>query len=101
MPQEPPVLVAYDGSELSKAALRHAAELFPDFRALVATVWEPELPELPVVDPGGGTGFSISADPETVEEIDRGGIAPPRRKADPRSGSSDLVTRATVNRNVS
>ena len=67
----PPVLVAYDGSDLSKAAVRHAAQLFPDYRALVATVWEPELPELPVIDPVGGTGFSIPADPETVEQIER------------------------------
>jgi len=66
-----PVLVAYDGSDLSKAAVRHAAELFPDFRAVVATVWEPELPELPVIDPDIGAGVSIPADAETVEQIER------------------------------
>ncbi len=72
MPQEDrSVLIAYDGSELSKAALRHAAELLPHLRAVVATVWEPELPELSVIDPGGGTGLSIAADPETVERIER------------------------------
>ena len=75
MPQESrSVLIAYDGSELSKAALQHAAELFRDFRAVVVTVWEPELPELSVIDPGGGTGlgggFSIASDPAMVEEID-------------------------------
>ncbi len=77
MPQETQsVLIAYDGSELSKAALRHAAELLPDLRAVVATVWEPELPEMSVIDPGGGAGLggaglSFASDPEAVEQIDR------------------------------
>jgi len=67
-----PVLVAYDGSELSKAAVRHAAELFPDRRTVVATVWEPELPEMPVIaSPDPASGFSIPADPKTVERIER------------------------------
>ena len=36
-----PVLIAYDGSEVSRAAVRHAAELFAGRPAVLATVWEP------------------------------------------------------------
>ena len=38
-----PVLIAYDGSEVSRAAVRHAAELFAGRPAVLATVWEPGL----------------------------------------------------------
>jgi hypothetical protein len=38
--EEAPLLIAYDGSELSRAAVRHAAELFPGRLAVLATVWE-------------------------------------------------------------
>src|SRR5256885_10455897 len=38
-----PVLVAYDGSDAADAAVRAAAQLFPDRRIVVATVWEPGL----------------------------------------------------------
>ena len=38
-----PVLVGYDGSELSKAAVRHAADLFPGRLIVLVTVWEPGL----------------------------------------------------------
>ena len=36
-----PVLIAYDGSDVSRAAVRHAAELFAGRPAVLATVWEP------------------------------------------------------------
>lgn len=49
--QEAPVLVAYDASEVSRAALRQAAELFAGRPALVATVWEPGLGAVPVGPP--------------------------------------------------
>ena len=42
-----PVLVAYDGSELARAAVRQAAELFAGRPAVLATVWEPGLAALP------------------------------------------------------
>jgi hypothetical protein len=35
-----PILIAYDGSEVSRAAVRHAAELFAGRPAVLATVWE-------------------------------------------------------------
>lgn len=64
------VVVAYDGSELSKAAVRHAAELFAGRPVLIATVWEPGLATLPVTsDPLGMD--PIPADPGTVETVDR------------------------------
>ncbi len=66
-----PVLIAYDGSELSRAAVRHAAELFAGRPAVVATVWEPGLASVP----GGmsdamGVGAPLP-DPATVEAVDR------------------------------
>jgi nucleotide-binding universal stress UspA family protein len=66
-----PVLVAYDGSEVSKAALRQAAELLPERPAVLATVWEPGLAVLPAPasDPLGAG--SLPPDPETMEAVDR------------------------------
>ena len=68
---EAPVLIAYDGSEVSRAAVRHAAELFAGRPAVLATVWEPGLAAVPV-------GFSDTIgmgspppDPATVEAVDR------------------------------
>jgi nucleotide-binding universal stress UspA family protein len=44
MPEDrQPVLVAYDGSAESQAAVEAAAELFPDRRLVVVSVWEPGL----------------------------------------------------------
>ncbi len=39
MDSSKPVLIAYDGSEGSKAAIDAAGRLFPDRRALVVSVW--------------------------------------------------------------
>lgn len=66
-----PVLIAYDGSELSQTALRHAAELFPGRPAVLATVWEPGLAALPVGGPDTLGPGSMPPDPETVEAVDR------------------------------
>jgi nucleotide-binding universal stress UspA family protein len=38
-----PILIAYDGSDTARRAVREAAELFGSRRALVVTVWEPGL----------------------------------------------------------
>ena len=66
-----PILIAYDGSEVSRAAVRHAAELFAGRPAVVATVWEPGLASVmgALPDPGG-LGAAPLADPATVEAID-------------------------------
>jgi nucleotide-binding universal stress UspA family protein len=66
-----PVLIGYDGSEFSRAAVRHAAELFAGRPALVATVWEPGMREVPVAFPGTMGVTVVAPDPATVEEINR------------------------------
>jgi nucleotide-binding universal stress UspA family protein len=65
-----PVLIAYDGSEVSRAAVRHAAELFAGRPAVLATVWEPGLAAVQVAMPGMGMGMG-SPDPTTIEDVDR------------------------------
>jgi nucleotide-binding universal stress UspA family protein len=68
-----PVLIAYDGSEVSRAAVRHAAELFAGRPAVLATVWEPGLAAVEVGLPdsmGMGMG-TLPPDPATVEAVDR------------------------------
>ena len=64
-----PVLIAYDGSEVSRAAVRHAAELFAGRPAVLATVWEPGLAAVQGAMPGMGRG--MGTDPTTIEEVDR------------------------------
>jgi nucleotide-binding universal stress UspA family protein len=65
-----PILIAYDGSELSKSALQHVAELFPGRPAVVATVWEPGLATLTVSPPASFGMRGLPPDPETVEAVD-------------------------------
>ncbi len=66
-----PFVIAYDGSEVAKAAVRQAAELFPARPAVLVTVWEPGLAMVSVgsADVLGAT--AIPPDPETVEGVDR------------------------------
>jgi nucleotide-binding universal stress UspA family protein len=66
-----PVLIAYDGSEVSRAAVRHAAGLFADRPAVLATVWEPGLAAAPVDAPGDVGAGTLRPDPATVETVDR------------------------------
>jgi nucleotide-binding universal stress UspA family protein len=66
-----PVLIAYDGSEVSRAAVRHAAELFAGRPTVLVTVWEPGLA---AVSMGPSDNFGIGAlpaDPATVDAVDR------------------------------
>jgi len=65
-----PVLIAFDGSEVARAAVRQAAELFAGRPALVATVWEPGLAVVAMGRPDA-LGMSTVPDPATVETIDR------------------------------
>jgi nucleotide-binding universal stress UspA family protein len=69
-----PVLIAYDGSEVSRAAVRHAAELFAGRRAVLATAWEPGLAAVPVgLSDSMGMGMdTLPPDPATVKAVDRG-----------------------------
>jgi nucleotide-binding universal stress UspA family protein len=65
------VLIAYDGSEVSRAAVRHAAELFAGRPAVLATVWEPGLAAVPVgLTDTAGMG-TLPPDPATIEALDR------------------------------
>ena len=66
-----PVLIAYDGSEVSRAAVRHAAELFAGRPAVLATVWEPGLAAVTVGLPDTIGMGTLPPDPETVEAVDR------------------------------
>jgi nucleotide-binding universal stress UspA family protein len=66
-----PVLIGYDGSDVARAAVRHAAELFAGRPAVLVTVWEPGLAAVSVglSDPIGMG--SPPPDPASVEAIDR------------------------------
>jgi nucleotide-binding universal stress UspA family protein len=70
-PAAEPVLVAYDGSEVSKAALSQAAGLIGERVVVLATIWEPGLATLPVAFSGDAMDtVSLPPDPRTVEAVD-------------------------------
>ena len=58
------ILIAYDGSDDAKAAIEHAAKLFPGERASVLTVWQRFIDTMTRV--GGGLNMVVDDD-----EIDR------------------------------
>ena len=66
-----PILIAYDGSDVSRAAVRRAAELFGGHRAVLATVWEPGLAAVAVGVPDAYGMGTVPVDPATIEDIDR------------------------------
>jgi len=66
-----PILIAYDGSELSRVAVRRAAELFAGRPAVLATVWEPGLAALSMGQPDALGMTTLPPDPATVEAVDR------------------------------
>jgi nucleotide-binding universal stress UspA family protein len=70
-PNATPILIAYDGSDISKAALEQAAELFPGRPAVVATVWEPGLATLSLSGQDAFGAPNIPPDPETVQAVDQ------------------------------
>jgi nucleotide-binding universal stress UspA family protein len=70
-PEVAPVLIAYDGSEVSRAAVRRAGELFAGRQAVLATVWEPGLAAVPVGLPDTMGVGALPPDPATVEAVDR------------------------------
>jgi nucleotide-binding universal stress UspA family protein len=75
VPDKPRILIAYDGSELSRTAVRQAASLFPGSPAVVVTVWEPGLGALVTMSPGFDNAgpFPARYDPELMQEVDRAG----------------------------
>jgi nucleotide-binding universal stress UspA family protein len=66
-----PIVIAYDGSDVSGAAVERAAELFAGRPAIVATVWEPSLATLPLAQPDTFGGVALPPDPETIEALDQ------------------------------
>src|SRR3954468_24225664 len=72
MSAAPPVIVAFDGSPESQAAVRAAAELFADRTLVVVSVWEPGLAMalIPPTDNISGIAYS-TPDPETMALVDR------------------------------
>ena len=67
---EASVVIAYDGSEVAKGAVRHAAELFPGRRAVLVTVWEPGLAMLPMAPTDALGTTPVPPDPETIASVD-------------------------------
>jgi nucleotide-binding universal stress UspA family protein len=77
MPDAAPILIAYDGSEHAKSAIRVAgAQLGPGRRALVATVFEP-LDEVPFFGVAG-----VPVEPETMEQLFGAAEAAARKAAE-------------------
>ncbi len=70
-----PILIAYDGSEAARAAVREAGALFSPAPALVLTVWEAALAQLMLVpDPTGMGGSTFMPyDPAVAHEVERAG----------------------------
>ena len=64
-----PILIAYDGSEVSRAGVRRAAELFAGRPAVLVTVSEPALAAVSVALTGSvGVGM-LPSDPETIDAV--------------------------------
>jgi nucleotide-binding universal stress UspA family protein len=72
MSSDRPIIVAFDGSPESEAAVRAAAELFPARLLVVASVWEPglALALTPPTDSLSGIATPVP-DPETIRRVDR------------------------------
>lgn len=72
MAGDSPVLIAYDGSQAARAAVRAAGALFAPGAALVLTVWEPALAEFMLMpNPSGIGGTMLPYDPQLTHEVER------------------------------
>lgn len=73
MAEGSPILIAYDGSEAARAAVRAAGDLFTaGTTALVLTVWEPALAEFALIpNPSGVGGTMLPYDPAITRELER------------------------------
>src|SRR4051794_30985142 len=70
--EQRPVVVAFDGSDESRAALDAAAELFGDRPIVVVTVWESALAMYAPVTAPDFTGAPLTMpDPEQIRSLDR------------------------------
>jgi nucleotide-binding universal stress UspA family protein len=67
-----PVLIAYDGSEAARRAVRETAQLFGPRRTLVVTVWEPSIAYYAAdLSPAGPEMSPLPVDIEGVHRIER------------------------------
>jgi len=64
-----PVVIGYDGSKLSQAAVRQVAELFSGRQTVLATVWLSEWAL--ATPPSDALGTAIPLDPEIIATVDR------------------------------
>src|SRR5271155_3409861 len=72
MPEDSPIVIAYDGSDAARAAVNQAAALFGSRHAIVLTVWEPGLADFMLMPNTMGTGtMMMPYDPATVQAIDK------------------------------
>jgi nucleotide-binding universal stress UspA family protein len=72
MPEVSPIVIAYDGSDAARAAVKEAAALFGSRHAIVLTVWEPGLADFMLMPNTMGTGtMMMPYDPATVQAIDK------------------------------
>jgi nucleotide-binding universal stress UspA family protein len=67
---ESPVVIAYDGSALSRAGIHRAAELFKGRPAVVATVWEPGLALMGPASYDAMGMDPLPVDPRTAQAVD-------------------------------
>jgi nucleotide-binding universal stress UspA family protein len=65
-----PIVIAYDGSDPARRAVREAGKLFAQRPALIVTVWEPAL-EFEVDALSVDNMNPPVVDPEAVQELDR------------------------------
>jgi nucleotide-binding universal stress UspA family protein len=66
-----PVVVAFDGSDESRAAVTAAARLFADRPLLIVTVWEPALALVAQSYPDPITGSWVMPTPEMTATVER------------------------------
>ncbi|HXB64697.1 MAG TPA: universal stress protein [Solirubrobacteraceae bacterium] len=72
MPEQAPILIAYDGSSASQAAVDAAGALFAGAHAIVLTVWEPALAEMMIVPDATGMGSTmLPFDPSVARDVER------------------------------
>jgi nucleotide-binding universal stress UspA family protein len=65
-----PVLIAYDGSDTARRAVREAAKLFGSRQVLVVTVWEPGLAYETAMPAAGPEPVPVPVDVEGAREVE-------------------------------
>ena len=69
-PADAPLLIAYDGSDTARRAVREAAKLFGSRQALVITVWEPGLAYETEIPMAGLEMPAVPVDIEGAQELE-------------------------------